>query len=695
MERMKSENDGDYFGGIPQKVLSYYASNVASLEDARSILDYVSKISRMGLSSEVLYDLAAGFQRFGKIDEACDCWGLAYKSHYDGENGEEDLKEIVKFSRDSVKKVVLEKIISDLDKGWGGHSVALEIVNCLKMIGEPEPIQSIVEDYFQHCEELLDHVPDDKSFDWLGDYDSKKAVEEDLILDFLMAELDTDEVSLGYKLAKATAGLTGKRSDVFSRILSKFNEDENPWRKMRLLWIIRAVAHQNPELIRNSWESLWEKQESWNFDTTRTMAEAMTVPFRENEMPTILKQSLDQIERNQSGEIYYSSYRLTTRSSSPEFTRVYKKAVLFSLQNVIKATSVVLDIPLRSVLAEIEERLSATGWSAEDAEKQNKDDWDYHVHPQGWPVLWIYPTMHMQVRNQFYNMLNETLNKLKFELWRIVLVKRITQDIDPEFLVDPVAPRPSGISPLVVDNEEEWLSGSKDSGLSYKTLDCDQEWFTVYQSQDQKLDTPYEIPFGQQFFLRTILIEPGELVAGEPDEDDYQQRVGYHPEERFTWQQFEDWLLNPPRTNGNALIAAKELVAAKVSPLGFYGHGSLASLSSTVINDFGLSFRGHDLYEGDEQVSKLEMWQEGYVDDDYSDDKLAQGTRLQVKAELLHRISLRYGLSVYQTKKEIRAKFRSRYDQKPEKQVCLRSSVLFDLKDFTTNESYLSQAPQE
>ena len=52
-------------------------------------------------------------------------------------------------------------------------------------------------------------------------------------------------------------------------------------------------------------------------------------------------------------------------------------------------------------MAAIEERLIAQKWSIDDERDRVKDDWYGHVHPQGWPVVWI--------TTEFQELVTETL----------------------------------------------------------------------------------------------------------------------------------------------------------------------------------------------------------------------------------------------------------------------------------------------
>jgi hypothetical protein len=87
-----------------------------------------------------------------------------------------------------------------------------------------------------------------------------------------------------------------------------------------------------------------------------------------------------------------------------------------------------------SLVAAIEQKLKELNWSAEKELIRISDDWDGHVHPQGWPVVWITTEFQELTMGILWGILDEIATNFKLNHHRIDLLWQIIQPADPLYV---------------------------------------------------------------------------------------------------------------------------------------------------------------------------------------------------------------------------------------------------------------------
>src|SRR5690606_22372464 len=110
-------------------------------------------------------------------------------------------------------------------------------------------------------------------------------------------------------------------------------------------------------------------------------------------------------------------------------------------------------------------------------------------------------------------------------------------------------------------------------------------------------DTPYHTEYIMQTHVRSVFVPAeavGEIVAIESAR--WGEQVGtHHPAENLTWGQFCDALLVGHQLEPDGEDPCIPVVAYKENHVGFLGFRTVASVSSRLIREFGLTINGFDV----------------------------------------------------------------------------------------------------
>jgi hypothetical protein len=121
------------------------------------------------------------------------------------------------------------------------------------------------------------------------------------------------------------------------------------------------------------------------------------------------------------------------------------------------------------------------------------------------------------------------------------------------------------------------------------------------------------------------------------------------------------------------------LLAKHQNPLDFLGYWNICSLTSFIVDEWNLSFEGLNLIRNGQLVAKYESWQEGYQNEDYTQEKISFGTRFQVHIDFLTEICHRYHKILCIDIDEERYCYKSIYQKDPEDMRKSSRYVLYHL----------------
>jgi hypothetical protein len=373
IQKLKDENQSFYESALTDSVLKLHISQTFLSSDLLAIKDYLMSDGKW-LNADFLRELGHRFMDLGDVENGLDCLELAYSNTMD-------------WSR------------------WKRNQHDL--------------------DYLQHCQELFEQLPKRRAYKWLKDYPPEADDFDQLVVHFLVDELDTIEIDLGNRLIDAYRELCLARPEITLPIFVErlLNADELP--KSRLLTILYMVAYDSPQLL---------------------------IPSE------TVKERLRSAQHYYSPIINYSTFRLPHINPSDKFLGFFTKNTMIPIQDQIGSCCEILSIDKDAVLAKIEHILKEEGWSEEDENERLKDEWNGHVHPQGFPSVTIITTFNLRGFNLFNQIFDEIVEKSRLSTNQLEALWRILQPADPEYKLSNIKPKPKDIAPLVVSDKDVWLS---------------------------------------------------------------------------------------------------------------------------------------------------------------------------------------------------------------------------------------------
>src|SRR5205823_2509497 len=143
--------------------------------------------------------------------------------------------------------------------------------------------------------------------------------------------------------------------------------------------------------------------------------------------------------------------------------------------------------------------------SLELGKAERKDDWDGHVHPQGWPVVWIVPRFHTHMTILLQQIIDECISQKPLHHDQLEAVWRIVQPVDPDRCFYRLLPKPLGIPPLIVDDTEEWLRPPGSIPRVRIIQPPSEEWTILFDHYRLSQDEPYKVPYRSQTSVRSTL----------------------------------------------------------------------------------------------------------------------------------------------------------------------------------------------
>ena len=446
--------------------------------------------------------------------------------------------------------------------------------------------------------------------------------------------------------------------------------------------ILHALANQKPHLLASNQQTLAKLLDREDFFCRQSAMCILQCVSKVSPLEPSVSTAIERIDRNYSAAISHSTYRMPSSPSST-FSDFIKKNTLFHFSDQVKLMEKILQVRSGSLVAAIEKCLNAQNWSIDEERSRIKDDWYGHVHPQGWPVVWITTEFQELATDILLSILNEVAEKQRLSQAQIHWLWQVTQMVDPDYVVRGSITRPSDIEILRVVDKEAWFRELDElEPFQVGNASTDEQgtdWLTVFERRILSHEEQFNVPYKQEISLISMLI-PMQVYGRSHELDELElapEQIVPASAMIVTLEQARDLLTN---RGSNALDVSEDcipLIAEHQNIGTFLGYWSICSLASFILDEFDLSFDGFDLTRDDEVVAKYEAWQEGYQAEAYSREKLSFGVRLRVRHDFLAKICLRYQRILCVRIDEKREFYKSIYDQDPDTRKDSKRYVIY------------------
>lgn len=671
IKKLKNQNHYFHDSEIIETALLHHINCSKSLEDLIQIKIYVENQGRWQ-NSDVIKSLANRFIEFGDQDKAIACFGIAYScygSFFYWKKNAMYLEKIVARDKHIAKAFILKECYESTQNSSGCNTPPIAATG-LDVLNETKMLNDVFNDFLTHCESMFVQLPKNEDYSWLKDYKKPSVDENQLILNFVVDEFSTSEIDHRDRLIMAVSKLAIARPiNAIPILISRLGAASG--RILRcLLTVFDGIASQYSGLLESYQQAFAKLLEREDFFCRQTILHILRCVNEISPLEESVASNVQRIERNYSSNIYYSTYRMPS-NPSPEFIKFLKKNTLFNFTQQLMLMEKILQLPLNSLVAAIEERLISQKWSMDDERIRVKDDWDGHVHPQGWPVVWITTEFQELVTNLLWSILNEAVEKLKLKNEQINWLWHLIQPADPEYIFGGIKTRPQDIYPLRITDKQTWFNELDTLGtiqIDSKFQGEDGDWITVFETRELAQEEKFNVPYRQKILHQGFLIQ--NQIYGRADRlaelELITERIVPESLMSVTIQQAKIAL----HCRGNNIFHISHdcipIIAVHKNPSNFMGYSSVCSLASFIIKEFNLTNVNGNLIKSGKVVSKFEAWQEGYQDESYTREKLSVGVRFQVHRDFLIEICRHYHKILCICINENRSFYKSIYDHDPD-----------------------------
>jgi len=674
LEKLTAQNEHFYERDLVDAALQHHISEARAPVDLVRIKKHIETKGRWQ-NSNVIELLAKRFLDFGDQDNAIACFSMAYSCHGDWfrwrKNSTKYLAAIAGRDTKVAKTCLLNECYDSVNGSGGGYDTPPIAATGLDVLDEPPMLEAVFNDFLTHCESMFEQLPSGNDYGWLKDYAGPSLDENRLILQFCMEELGTPEIDHGVRLIRELARLAIARPESALPVLVGRTLVTSGRILRRLLMILHTVAARSPSLLALHQKSLAKLLDREDFFCRQTVMRILQCVSEVAPLESSVAAAVQSIERKFPASASHSAYTMPSSPSST-FVAFLKRNTLFDFFDQIQVMEIILGLQSGSLVATIEERLNAQDWSMDEERSRVKANWNGHVHPQGWPIVWITTEFQELAMEALWSILNEAVEKQSLSDDQIHWLWQTAQMVDSEYVVGGIMTRPSDIEPLRVLNKEAWLNELATTESfqirSPGTEEQGTDWITVFEKRGLAHEEKFNVPYRQDISLRATLI-PIQVYGGARELDKLDlttERIVPAGPMAVTWEQARDVLMKRGKDVLDVNDECIPLVAEHQNPASFSGYWSVCTLASSVINEFNLSFEGFDLTRNGEVVAKYDAWQEGYQDESYTREKLPFGVRLRVRRDLLAEICRRYRKMVCIRIDEKRECYKSIYDREPD-----------------------------
>ena len=684
LEKLKAQNGHFYERDLLDATLRHHITEARSTEDLISIREYAESQGRWQDPSTIEC-LAERFLDFGDQDNAVTCFGMAYAcrggSFFPWQTNTRYLAAIAKIDRRAAETYLLKECYDSVARSEGGYDTTPIAAIGLDVLDKSSMLEAVFNDFLTYCESMFAQLPQDNDYAWLKEYAGPPFDENRLILQFSMEDLDTAEIDHGERLIRALTRLAIARPQSAIPLLVSETLSASGRRLRRLLMILHTLANQKPNLLASNQQTLAKLLDREDFFCRQSAMCILQCVSKVSPLEPSVSTAIERIDRKYSAAISHSTYRMPSSPSST-FLDFLKKNTLFHFSDQVKLMEKILQVRSGSLVAAIEKCLNAQNWSMDEERSRIKDDWYGHVHPQGWPVVWITTEFQELATEILLSILNEVAEKQRLSQAQIHWLWQATQMVDPDYVVRGRSmTRPLDIEILRVVDKEAWfreLDEIESFQIGNDGTDEQGTWLIVFERRILAHEEQYNVPYRQEISLISMLI-PMQVYGRsyELDRLDLMTERIAPAAMAITLEQARDILTNRGSDELDASEDCIPLIAEHQNSENFLGYWSICSLSSFILDEFNLSFDGFNLTRGDEIIAKYETWQEGYQAEAYSREKLSSGVRLRVRRDLLAEICLRYQRMLCIRIDEKREFYKSIHDQEPDTRKDSKRYVIY------------------
>jgi len=674
IDKLKEQNTPFYEPYLIETILRHHIGAASCVRDLFPIKEYVESQGRHQ-RAELSETLAERFLEYGDRHSAIACFGHAYACFGSWSRwltNRKYLEAVADANPQVAWELVLRECYDSARESTGGYDTPPIAATGLDVLDEAQMLDEAFSDFLSHCETMFAQLPQNHEYDWLKRYKAPSKDENNLILDFVIDELDASEIDLGERLVRALTRLALARPDYTIPHMVNASLESSGRTRRRLLIVLSCIAIKIPGSLAPHQRSIASLLNVTNFFCRQIVLKILKRLADVSDLDESVIASINNLETAYSHIISNSAWRLPTNPSS-EFSEFLEKYTLHDFSRQIKLLEKILRVCPGSLVAAIEERLEAQKWSILDEGRRIKDEWEGHIHPQGWPVVWITTDFQEQVADKLLAILDEAVQKFKLTKDQIDWMWQAIQPADPEYMIHRMSGRPQDIYPLRVSDKNAWFHELKELDsiniAKFGPEQTNQEWITVFEKRQLAQEEQYNVPYRNRIVLTSALI-PQQVygsIAALGEVDFVTEQMAYTSLNiAVALEQARAALLQ--RTDGDPELNRHEsipIIAVNKNPDTFWGYDDVCSLASFIIKAMGLYFVNFDLFRDMKQVTKYDAWQEGYQDEPYTRDKLSFGIRLQVRQEFLSEICRRYNRLLCIYIQEERFHFNSIHDQKP------------------------------
>ena len=683
LEKLKAQNQHFYEPELIDEALRDHIVKACSLEDIIPIKQYVESNARWRNQS-VFKCLAERFLEFGNQDDAITCFGMAYKNldHWDMSD-REYLVAIAQRNEAVAGKRLLEKCYGSVSGFWNGLNTPLFAATGLDVLDRTIELEAVFNDFLTYCESLFAQLPQNNDYVWLKDYVEPTLDENQLILQFSIEELDTSEIDHGERLIRALTRLAIAQPQSAIPVLVDRALSASGRIFRRLLVVLHALATRRPDLLASHQQRLVKLLDRKDFFCRQSVVRILQCVREILPLEPSIFDAVKRIERAYSTSMSYSAYRMSS-SPSPMFLDFLKGSTGSIHSGFFYQTQLmekILGVQPGCLVAAIEERLNAQSCSIDEERFRTKENWEDNVRPQGWPVIWITTEFQELVTEVLWSILNEVVEKLKLDHDQIHWLWQTSQMADPEYVLREVMVRPVDIKPLHVVNGEVWFQelGTMES---FQVGNADNiDWITIFEMKklayEERLDAFYE----QTVLLKSALI-PLQVYGGLHELEELEwvtEPIVPASNMTVTLEQARDVLTKRGLSALRVRNGCIPLVAEHQNPVSFFGYMSVCTLTSFVIDEFNLSFKGFDLVRDGNVVARYEVWQEGYLNQEYVREKLSFGIRLRARCDFIAEVCRRYKKILCVRTNERRKHYKSIHSKEPNTKKDSRRYMIYHL----------------
>jgi hypothetical protein len=667
LRKLKEENKNFYETDLTDSVLKLHISQASQSEDLVAIKDYLCNEDNW-IKADLLRELGHRYIDLGDIENGLICLEVAYSNTINGfrwKRNKNDFGIIVRYDRKRAIKLLVNESYHSIAE-YGGFDVSLTAC-AYDVLYDIENLRGVYQDYLHHCQELFGHLPKREKYKWLKNYSHDADDFDQLVVHFLVDELDTVEIDLGNRLIGAYRELCLARPEIALPIFVERLLDADELPKSRLLTILYMVAYDSPQLLIPYAEKISDILNAKHFQWKMITIKLLQFVEQSGSVSETVKERLRSAQHCYSPIINYSTFRLPHNNPSDRFLGFFAKNTKISNQDQIGSCCEILSMDKNAILANIEHVLKREGWTEEYENERLKNEWNGHVHPQGFPGVMILTTFDLRVFNLFNQILDEIVEKGRLSTNQLEALWCILQPADPEYKLSNIKPKPKDITPLVVSDKEMWLSELNDKPGKVRREPITQEWVTLFEQRILSQDMTYEVPYRSVLMSYSSLIIRDLLFSFEEFEKGsfYVLKLStFDDNECITLDQARELLTNHQNLIPDYHDLFLPILTWKTNRPLFFGYHGLVSLPSYLKNQYGLTYKDFDLYKDGVCVMKYEVWQEGYQDESYSRELLSYGTRLMIHRSLLQKIFQDYDVELCQSIFEKRLYYGSKYDAK-------------------------------